>query len=143
MAQKEWVRQIFQIVLVVNDVEEVLENWKRDVEFDQSSISCGYTDLTKYAEFDFGGVDLKLVEPRNKDGYDTYARALRDKGQGFHHIGIYSDDYTGLMDHFKALGFSQVADEEIDDVRLKIFNFEKETGLSVGIYDEMFGPCAR
>ena len=58
MAQKEWVRQIFQLVCVVDNVSETLENWKRDVEFDQNSISCGTSDVAKYAEFDFGGVDI-------------------------------------------------------------------------------------
>ena len=143
MAQKEWVKQIFQIVCVVDDVVATLENWKRNVEFDQNSISCGITDTTKYAEFDFGGVDMKLVEPLNKDGYDTYARALRDKGQGFHHIGICPYDYDETQKHFEALGFKPAFEEVIDEQDMKIYNFEKEIGMSVGIYKEMFGPCAR
>ena len=143
MAQKEWVRQIFQIVCVVDDVEEVLENWKRNVEFDQDSISCGTTDTTKYAEFDFGGVDLKLVEPIDKNGFDTYARALRDKGQGFHHIGVYSKEYEGMLEHLSALGFRPAFEEVIDEQPLKIFNMEEDIGMSIGLYKDMFGPCAR
>ena len=143
MAQKEWVKQIFQIVCVVDDVVDTLENWKRNVEFDQNSISCGITETTRYAEFDFGGVDMKLMEPLNKDGYDTYARALRDKGQGFHHIGICPNDYDETLKHFEALGFKPAFEEVIDEQDMKIFNFEKEIGMSVGMYKEMFGPCAR
>ncbi len=143
MAQKEWVRQIFQLVCVVDNVSETLENWKRDVEFDQNSISCGISDVAKYAEFDFGGVDMKLVEPLNKDGDDIYAKTLREKGQGFHHVGICSDDYEGMLKHFEALGFKPVYEETVDDINVKIFNFENEIGMSVGAYENMFGPCAR
>ena len=143
MAQKEWVKQIFQIVSVVDNVEETLENWKRDVEFDHNSISCGTTDVAKYAEFDFGGVVMKLVEPFDKEGDDVYARTLREKGQGFHHIGLVSDNYEELINHFESLGFKPVSEEIVDDRKEVIFNFEKEIGMSVGAYEEMYGPCAR
>ena len=143
MAQKEWVRQIFQIVSVVDDVEQTLENWKRDVEFDQASISCGTTEISRYAEFDFGGVVMKLVEPLDKKGDDIYAKTLREKGQGFHHIGIYSDDYEGLIGHFRDLGYEPAFEESVDDRNFMIFNFENEIGMSVAAYKEMYGPCTR
>lgn len=41
---KEWNSQIFQVVCVVRNVEETMENWKRMVQFDVSSIETGESD---------------------------------------------------------------------------------------------------
>lgn len=140
---KEWVKQMFQIVCVVENVDETLANWKEKVEFDQKSIVCGETDIVKYAQFDFGGVVVKLAEPKDKNADNPYAKTLREKGPGFQHIGIYSEDYDALCEHFESLGTKPEYVSEEKEGTAKMYNFEQEIGMTLVPYKEMFGPCTR
>lgn len=122
---KEWNSQIFQVVCVVRNVEETMENWKRMVQFDVSSIETGESDdyarciyrgrriecPVKWACFDLGGVQIKLVEPLNKGGGDPYSDKLKKSGQGFHHIGFYAEDYPALIAMYEAKGISPLYEE--------------------------------
>ena len=158
MAEKKaWMKQIFQVVMVVNDLEQVMENWKQMVEFDQSSIVLGETDekakciykgeeiqcLTRYAVFDLGGIEMKLVEPVDKDGENPYADSLRKGGPGIHHIGFCAEDYNGLLEKYAADGKKPVYEEICGDNRYLLFDFEETTGLKIAPWDHMEGPCAR
>ena len=89
--EKDRCKQIFQVVCVVHDLDTALANWKRLVDFRQSSIKDISVDCTgmyhsrriqfrmKAVRFDLGGIDMKLVEPVDKDGCDPYADILRTK----------------------------------------------------------------
>ena len=80
--EKDRCKQIFQVVCVVHDLDTALANWKRLVDFRQSSIKDISVDCTgmyqsrriqfrmKAVRFDLGGIDMKLVEPVDKDGCD-------------------------------------------------------------------------
>ena len=73
--EKERCRQIFQVVCVVHDLDATLANWKRLVDFRQSSIKDVSADCAgtyqgrqsqfrvKAVRFDLGGIDMNLVEP--------------------------------------------------------------------------------
>ena len=155
--KKEWMRQIFQIVMVVEDMEATLENWKRLVEFDESSIAVGASCedakciykgeeikcSTKYATFDLGGVEMKLVEPVNKEGGDPYSDSLKKCGPGIHHIGFYTEDYNALMEKYEAAGKPPVYVEECCGKTYKLYDFVDGTGLQIAPWDHMTGPCAR
>ena len=154
---KEWIRQIFQLVMVVNDVDETIENWKRLVEFDESSIRFGTTPQdatcvyqgktiqcpTSYATFDLGGVEMKLVEPLNKEGGDPYSDALRESGQGFHHLGCYIEDRDALLKKYDAAGKKPVYEEICGDSHYLLYDFSDQAGLKIAPWDHMEGPCAR
>lgn len=154
---KEWNSQIFQVVCVVRSVEETLENWKRMVEFDVSSIETGKSGddvkciykgqqiqcRTKWASFDLGGVRIKLVEPVNKEGGDPYSDKLKKSGQGFHHIGFYAEEYDSLLAMYEAKGFLPVYEEFGGEKSYKLYDFEDKIGLSAVPWDTMAGPCAR
>ena len=123
--EKDRCKQIFQVVCVVHDLDTALANWKRLVDFRQSSIKDISVDCTgmyqsrriqfrmKAVRFDLGGIDMKLVEPVDKDGCDPYADILRTKGQGFHHLGIYTEDLPDLLGQFAASGNAPVYEELI------------------------------
>lgn len=155
---QERIKQIFQVVLLVNNLEETLGNWKRMVEFDEQSIKTGVSGKNskgiykgrevacsvKYAEFDLGGVDMVLVEPLHKEGGDPYSDCLKAKGQGFHHLGVFAEDYDDLLGHFEAKGFAPIYEERLDDGRcFRLFDFTEETGMTVAPWTHMCGPCSR
>lgn len=41
---REWARQIFQVVCLVDNLDAALENWTNMVEFDESSLRRGRTE---------------------------------------------------------------------------------------------------
>lgn len=149
------IEQIFQVVCVVHDLDQTLNNWKEMVEFDQSSMKLGTTAegavciyhgkeiscLLRYARFDFGGVDLKLVEPLNKSGGDPYSDCLREKGQGFHHLGVYTKAYDALLEQYEALGLHPIYEETVGQERYLLYDFTAQTGMAVMPRMEMTGPC--
>ena len=152
-----WVNQFFQVVLVVNDRDETLEKWKQMVEFDMSSIRLGETgpeakcvyrgqDIscpTRYATFDFGGVEIKLIEPLDKEAGNPYSDSLKKGGQGIHHIGFYTEQKAALEAYYAGLGVGPVYEENINGTHYQIYDFEAESGLKIVPWDHMEGPCAR
>lgn len=150
------IKQIFQVVCVVDDLDAVLENWKTMVEFNQASIKSGSADRDaqylykgkeiqcplRYARFDLGGVDMMLVEPENKQGGDPYSDCLIEKGQGFHHLGIYTEDCDGLIKNFAQRGIQPVFEVKSAGSRgYLLYDLKEETGMTVAPYDHLFGPC--
>ena len=99
-------KQIFQVVCVVSNLDETLGNWRRLVDFNETSIKmvgdreqvhCLYHGQQiqcpiRAVRFDLGGIEMKLVEPLNKTGGDPYSDSLLAHGQGFHHLGIYVEN---------------------------------------------------
>ena len=147
-------KQIFQVVCVVRNLEETLANWKRLVEFREDSIKdvsqetskarCLYRGQeirvpVKAARFDFGGIDLKLVEPLNQEG-DPYSDSLRAHGQGFHHLGIYTENAAALTARCEGAS-SPVYEEISENGRYLLFDFTNEMGFAFTPWDHMTGPC--
>ncbi len=154
---KEWMKQIFQVVMVVEDVDATLENWKNMVEFDEASIKVGQSDKeakciykgesivceTKYATFDLGGVEMKLVEPLNKAGGDPYSDSLIKSGPGIHHIGFYTESYDELVKSYEEKSARPIYEETCGDKTYRLYDFSEKTGLKIAPWDHMEGPCAR
>lgn len=156
MAQrKEWMKQIFQVVMVVENLDETLENWKRLVEFDTASIRTGATPPdaecvyrgravqcpVKYAVFDLGGVEMKLVEPLSEEG--PYFDSLKKGGPGIHHLGFYTEDLGGLTERWQARGERPVYEETGAGGYYALYDFTAGTGIMAAPWDHMEGPCAR
>ncbi|MFR8478942.1 MAG: VOC family protein [Anaerovoracaceae bacterium] len=156
--EKQQIKQIFRVVCVVENLSETLENWKRMVRFDLGSIKMGKSDESdkhiyqgkeascsyEYADFDLGGVEIRLVEPKHKKGGDPYSDALAKKGQGFHHLSVCVEDREALIKKYEELGIEPISKEESKngDVYM-IYDFEQDAGLSISLCDKMTGPCAR
>lgn len=149
-------KQIFQVVCVVHDLDETLNNWKRLVEFNETSIKpeadreqvrCLYHGRQipcpiRAVRFDLGGIDLKLVEPLNKAGGDPYSDSLLTHGQGFHHLGIYVEDQPGLLEKYRKAGHAPVYEEFSQDGHWQMFDFTEELGFRMIPWDHMVGPRA-
>lgn len=155
---EERIKQIFQVVCVVTDLEETLENWKTMVEFDRDSIKLGRQDETaryiykgkeiecdlRTARFDLGGIDMMLAEPRNKQGNDPYADCLREKGPGFHHLGVYTEDYDGFVSHLANIGVKPIFEvTTATGEGYVLYDLNEEVGMSVVPFDHLFGPCGK
>lgn len=155
--EKELIKQIFRIVCVVDDMDKTIENWKQMVEFDTSSLKIYTTGkdvkytykgketffVYKYADFDMGGVEMRLVEPMNKDGKDPYSEALIKKDPGFHHLGVYTDDINKMKEKYDRLGIKPVYTEDTGVASYEIYDFAEVSGLLIAPFGEMTGPCAR
>ena len=154
---KEWMKQIFQIVMVVENVDQTIENWKRMVEFDEASIEVAETSPsvkcrykgeeiscpTRYATFDLGGVQMKVVEPLNKQAGNPYSDALIQSGPGIHHIGFCAEDYDTLLQKYEDGGKTPVYEEINGENHYLLYDFSEKTGFRVAPWDHMEGPCAR
>lgn len=154
---REYIKQIFKIVCVVENLDEVICNWKRMVVFDQSSIKTYVTGKDvehiykgkeiffayKYVDFDMGGIEMRLIEPLDKTGGDPYSDALIEKGPGFHHLGVYTDDINAMTEKYNKVGIKPVYTENMGSSGYSIYDFEQTTGLCIAPFDEMTGPCAR
>lgn len=154
---KEWMKQIFQIVMVVENVDQTIENWKRMVEFDEASIEVAETSPamkcrykgeeiscpTRYATFDLGGVQMKVVEPLNKQAGNPYSDALLQSGPGIHHIGFCAEDYDTLLQKYKDGGKNPVYEEIDGENHYLLYDFSEKTGFRVAPWNHMEGPCAR
>ena len=154
---KEWMKQIFQIVMVVENVDQTIDNWKRMVEFDEASIEvaetspdmqCTYKGKeiscpTRYATFDLGGVQMKVVEALNKEAGNPYSDALLQSGPGIHHIGFYAEDYDTLLQKYKDSGKYPVYEENDGENHYMLYDFSEKTGFQVAPWNHMEGPCAR
>lgn len=147
---------IFQITCVVRNLEETLNNWKRLVDFKESSIKDISTETSKArclyhgqavqvpvkaVRFDLGGIDLKLVEPLNKQGGDPYSDSLLAHGQGFHHLGIYAEDVSGLLSRCWMVK-APVYEEFSESGHYQMFDFSEDIGFAFTPWDHMIGPCA-
>ncbi len=154
---KEWMKQIFQIVMVVENVDQTIENWKRMVEFDEASIEVAETSPsmkcrykgeeiscpTRYATFDLGGVQMKVVEPLNKQAGNPYSDALIQSGPGIHHIGFCAEDYDTLLQKYRDGGKTPVYEEIDGENHYLLYDFSEKTGFRVAPWNHMEGPCAR
>ena len=154
---KAIMKQIFQIVMVVESVDKTMENWKQMVEFDTASIEFGQTSPntkciyngkeincpTKYATFDLGGVQMKVVEPLDKAAGNPYSDALLKEGPGIHHVGFGTDCYEELLKKYEADGKKPVYEEVEGDNHYVLYDFTDKTGFRVAPYEHMAGPCAR
>lgn len=145
-------KQIFQVVCVVRNLERTLSNWKRLVDFNQNSLKdasrenrCIYRGQevcvpVKAVRFDLGGIDMKLVEPLNEQG-DPYSDCLRTRGQGFHHLGIYTDDQSDMLERCRKIQLP-IYEEFTEDGHYQMFDLAESVGFAFIPWDHMTGPCA-
>lgn len=117
---------VFQVALCVNDLESVLENWKKYVDFDASTLVMRSTKdafergdweghnyngkpcvfFQKYCRFTLGNIDFEIIEPLSKEPGNPYSDWLIQNGgrSGIHHIGVKLADREVLHQQMEALG---------------------------------------
>ncbi len=146
-------KQIFQVVCVVNNLDETVKNWIKYVDFNQDSMKfSSWKDLkciyhgkeiayrARSVRFDLGGVDLMLVEPESKEGGDPYSDYLKSHGPGYHHISVSLHNREEAMEKYQALGYEPAAVEVCGDTERTLYNFENEMGLLLEFSNQVVGP---
>lgn len=153
---------IFQIVFVVEDLEETLSAWIEYVDFNTATIKRTSTrEMTeqgvkvksvykgnqaqcfvKTARFSLGGMDFRFVEPENKAGGDPYSDFLAGIGPGMHHLCIGVADREEMTTKYKSLGYPVYAEYMHGDISGALFDFREEMGLILEVSDKTTGPLA-
>ena len=146
--------QVFQIVCVVRDLDETLGNWKKYVTFNEASIKLSSTEdapipclykgkevplRIRQARFDLGGIDMKLVQPLNESG-DPYSDILKERGQGFHHIGICVEDPKKIDKVCAEWGIGPMCAQTAHGVTYKTYDLRESAGPVIEPWDHMIGP---
>lgn len=160
--KKAKVEMVFQVGVVVNSVDEVVENLKKYFDFDESSIKIKSTlemknngaqvenfydgkpveFYIKTARIDFGGIDLEYVEPLNKEGGDPYSDWLKEHGQGIHHVNMKLDDRTIIDKVMEENNVSPHVVSKFGDLALETYDFRNLFGFIAELGDMVVGPRA-
>jgi 4-hydroxyphenylpyruvate dioxygenase-like putative hemolysin len=74
-----------------------------------------------------GNVELELIEPRDHDS--VYAKFLREKGPGIHHVMFATGDYDECQDRMQANGVATLASGELQKTRFRLFDTVDALGL--------------
>ncbi len=114
---------IFQICICVDDMDAVLNNWRKYFNINEDSIirkstkeiydrgeyhcgnymgkPCEY--FHKYYRLDLGGLDLEIIEPITKGPGNPYSDFLAEGGNGIHHLGVKFRDRGKLVKNMEEL----------------------------------------
>jgi methylmalonyl-CoA/ethylmalonyl-CoA epimerase len=85
----------------------------------------------KIAWAQIGNVELELIEPRDDDS--VYARFLRERGPGVHHVMFATPDYDECVDRMAARGIASLGSGELQQTRFRMF----DTAQSLGVICEI------
>lgn len=154
---------VFQVGMIVKDVDKVLENLKDYFEIDEDSIVVkstkekakqGIITENKYngkpAEFyiktarlNFGGIDFEYIQPLCQDGGDPYSDWLLEHGQGIHHINMKLENRKVLDDRMAQEGVVAHIWSKTGDVELETYDFREKFGFISEVGDMVVGPMAK
>lgn len=153
---------IYQICVVVKDLDKAMGYWVKYIDFNTDSIKCWPADLSdegyeitgtyqgketsyrvKAARFDFATVEMLLVEPVNKEGGDPYSDFLLEKGNGYHHIAVQTFNRDEAKEKFSELGYQPLVEAEFENDLHIMYDFREQFGLIVDFTAGKTGPMAR
>lgn len=153
---------VFQVGMVVENVDEIIHNLKTYFELEEDSIVIKNTReraergdtventyngnpaefYIKTARLNFGGIDFEYIEPLNKDGGDPYSDWLKEHGQGIHHINMKLEDRS-IMDRIMAeQNIPPHIWTSINGLELETYDFRKLFGFIGELGDMVVGPMA-
>ena len=81
----------------------------------------------KIAWINIGHVELELIEPQDEDS--VYAKFLREKGPGIHHVMFATPDYDACAEAMAAQDIAVLGSGELQGTRFQMFDTEKSLGL--------------
>jgi catechol 2,3-dioxygenase-like lactoylglutathione lyase family enzyme len=87
----------------------------------------------KIAWIRIGNVELEVIEPRDKDS--VYARFLREKGPGIHHVMFATPDYDKCSAVMAENNVGVIGSGELQQTRFQMFDTKEELGLICEIAD--------
>ena len=153
---------VFQVGMVVQDVEKTIENLKTYFELDEESIVIkstkekaqqGIVTENKYngvpvefyiktARLNFGGIDFEYIEPLCKEGGDPYSDWLNIHGQGIHHINMKLEDRSVIDSIMAEKGIPPHVFSRTGDLKLETYDFRDLFGFIAELGDMVVGPMA-
>ena len=116
---------VFQVGMVVDSVDEVLENLRSCFDLEEDS------------------VDFEYIEPLNKEGGDPYSDWLRAHGQGIHHINLKLKDRSVLDRMMEERNIHPHLVTKVGDLALETYDFRRLFGFIGELGDMVVGPMAK
>jgi methylmalonyl-CoA/ethylmalonyl-CoA epimerase len=80
-----------------------------------------------------GNVELELIEPKDQDS--VYAKFLRERGPGIHHVMFATGDYDACLDRMQANGISTLLSGELQNTRFQLLDTADTLGVMIEIAD--------
>lgn len=153
---------VFQVGMIVRDVEKTVNNLKEYFEIDEDSIVIKSTEekaeqgvnienrydgrpaefYIKTARLNFGGIDFEYIEPLCKDGGDPYSDWLNEHGQGIHHINIKLKDRSVIDRIMAEKNIPPHVFTKMGDMALETYDFRELFGFIGELGDMVVGPMA-
>jgi methylmalonyl-CoA/ethylmalonyl-CoA epimerase len=109
LKEREMLKKIDHIAIVVKDVEAALKNYEGMFGFKVKTRMDGPGGEFKAVHAVAGDITLEFLQPL-KPG-TAFARFLEERGGGLHHVSFATDDITGEMKNLKARGKKLQNDE--------------------------------
>ena len=153
---------IYQMCAVVSDLDKIMRNWVKYIDFNTDSIKCYPADWSdegyevkglykgaqtsyrvKAVRFDFATIEMLLVEPVNKEGGDPYSDFLKTHGNNYHHVTVEVSNMEEAVEKFKEEGYLPLAQTEAEDGCHVMYDFREQFGLIVDFTKGKTGPMAR
>ena len=141
------VDQVLQIGIVVRDAEATAERYRELLGIDEWNFNevdterglgkgfrtaDGPVDVKALIAWtDLGSVELELIEPRDRDS--VYARFLRERGPGVHHVMFSTPDFDGCSQALQEAGLALAAAGEYQETRFQLLDGREELGLILEI----------
>jgi len=141
------VDQVLQIGIVVRDAEETagryrdllgIDDWKFNEVDTEKGLGRQFRVEGRPVEVramiawtTLGSVELELIEPR--DSHSLYARFLRERGPGIHHVMLSTPDFDGCSETLQQAGLSAAAAGEFQNTRFQLFDAQEELGMILEI----------
>lgn len=154
---------VFQVGMVVDSVDEVLENLRSCFDLEEDSVVVKSTKeraeqgvsientydgrpvefYIKTARLNFGGIDFEYIEPLNKEGGDPYSDWLRAHGQGIHHINLKLKDRSVLDRMMEERNIRPHLVSKVGGLALETYDFRRLFGFIGELGDMVVGPMAK
>lgn len=158
---KTKVECIFQVGMVVWNIDEKIRNWKEIFDIDESTITYKNTkDLSgsglftnhymgkpaefwiRIAKFNLCDLEFELIEPENKTGGDPFSDFLINSGEGIHHINVKLEDREGFIRTMEEKGITPMTHGEIQGKLYAMYNLNKMLGIMLECGSVVGGPKA-
>lgn len=152
---------VFQVGMIVHDVEKTLDNLRRYFDIEEDSIVIKSTKekaeqgiaaenmydgkpaefYIKTARLNFGGIDFEYIQPLTKEG-NPYEDWLKAHGQGIHHINMKLSDRSIFDKAMSEAGITPHIYSRTGDLELETYDLRRLFGFIGEMGDMVVGPMA-
>ena len=161
--KKAEVEVVFQVGMVVHNIDEIIKNLKNYFHLEEDSIVIKSTKekadqglsikntyngvpvefYIKTARLNFGGIDFEYIEPLNQDGGDPYSDWLKEHGQGIHHINMKLKDRSVIDKIMMEKNIPPHIWTKTGELELETYDFRQLFGFIGELGDIVVGPMAK